>query len=574
MFCEQGTSSRPSRRAKPCIDRLVDKFVFRSLEEAEEIVKDGDFIAVIPPDGSDKEDVDDKKVNANQDVVEVAGLLNVVSASQDDEACVDEPPALEVPQWRVHHKGKEFPEGDRLMTLSETFPALKELSPLHLFQLYFTRDVATMISVETVRYARQCGDMVFTVDVEEIDRFIMILLYTSYVHLPRQSLYWSRDFDCALQIPSQAMSRNRFTEIKKYLHFCDNDFIDVGSNPFAKIQPLIDHLNTSLLQFGFLAKPLAVDEAMVAYAGRHPTKQYMKAKPIKWGYKFWVLSDNMGYPYHISPYGGRRSAVARKTPLGYSVVMQMVDVVDKASSLANHTIFMDNFFTSCDLLRELGDRNLRASGIIRSDRLRNIPLKPDSQLKVRGDYHSLSDGRIRLIRLHDSKVVTLATNFDTVEPLHQTSRRSKAAPKAIYKIPHAFKTYNEFMGAVDLTNRFVSDYKVNIAGKKWYWAIFIHCITMMRVAAWRLSAHIHHGRTPLDQLEFLRKIVQDMMTSSRKERPTPGPKGRHLAQQAIHLQIPAGKQGRCRVCHKNCRNVCQSCNVMLHNRCSAQFKHF
>ncbi|KAJ8952813.1 hypothetical protein NQ318_008131 [Aromia moschata] len=64
------------------------------------------------------------------------------------------------------------------------------------------------------------------------------------------------------------MSRDRFLEIKRFLHLADN----------SKIGNSTDHID------------LAIDESMVKYFGGHPAKQFQKGKPVRFGYKNWVLS--------------------------------------------------------------------------------------------------------------------------------------------------------------------------------------------------------------------------------------------------------------------------------------------
>jgi DNA excision repair protein ERCC-6 len=558
-------SQRLKRTAKPTIDDLKDgRNRYLHLVDAIEATEKGDTIAILPPVASDEEDIGEER----HEPIDVAGILEIVRPKEDD---VPAKNPHERP-WKRNKKIKELEDGPRIPSLSETHPLLATLSPLQLFRLYYTNEVVNMMVQMSTQYAREQGDMTFTVTVDEMDNFILILLYASYVRLPRQEMYWERDFDLDLPFAQRIMSRQKFRNIKKYLHFCDNNTIDVQNNRFAKVQPLFDLLNASLVQFGILCDSLCVDEQMVGYTGRHPTKQYIRGKPVKWGYKLWVMCDETGYPYHIWPYQGR-CGPQRDEPLGSIVVKKMKDVIQQVSSPSSHKIYMDNFFTSLNLLEELGEQNLRASGVIRSNRIGKAPLKRDVELPNRGDYDSVSNGVVRLIKLHDSKIVTLATNFDSVEPLHLTSRHSKVSLDRL-KIPNAFHRYNLSMGGVDLTDRFVADYPTSITGKKWYWPLFTNCLGLMRVAAWRLFAHAHHGRSPLDQLAFLRKIVQDMASSvSRQEKPQCGPSGRFLPQESIHVQVAAVKQGRCRVCHKHCRNKCSSCNVYLHNHCSSLFAH-
>jgi DNA excision repair protein ERCC-6 len=557
------SSHRQARKAKPSIESLVDgRNTFLYLHQALEAAKDEDTVAVIPPDGSDIEEFAED-VAEEEEVREVAGLLEVIRPGDEDVQVAEDR------SWRSHVEPKQMEEGPRIITLSESHPLLATLSPLQLFQLYYTKELSELIAIETQRYARQSGDMTFEVSPDDIDKFVVLLLYSSYVKLPRQEMYWQRDFDIQLKLPQQLMSRQRFRDIKKYIHFSDNDSTNVLNNRFAKVQPLLDHLNSVLIQFGILYKFLSVDEEMVRFHGRHTCKQYMRAKPIKWGFKQWVVSDSLGYPYHVSPYQGA-SLLIKDKPLGYRVVMSKVDVIAQFSDLRSHELFMDNFFTSYDLLRDLHDRGLRASGIIRNNRICRVPLKRDTELRARGDYHCLCDGVVRLIRLHDSKVITLATNFDTVHPLQKTKRMSKTGQE-IVQLPRAFRNYNDHMGAVDLTNRFVVDYEPIFRGKKWYWPLFVNCLSIMRVASWRLSAHIHHGKAPLDQLSFLRSLVQGMATTHRREVPGLGPAGSVLPSSSLHLQVAAGKQGRCRECRKTCKNMCRACNIMLHNHCSSAY---
>ena len=80
------------------------------------------------------------------------------------------------------------------------------------------------------------------------------------------------------------MSRKRFGDIKKLIHFADNNNLPAGDK-LAKIQPLKDRVIASLQQFGVFAKDLAIDEQMVSYFGRHSAKIFICGKPIRFGYK-------------------------------------------------------------------------------------------------------------------------------------------------------------------------------------------------------------------------------------------------------------------------------------------------
>ena len=72
------------------------------------------------------------------------------------------------------------------------------------------------------------------------------------------------------------MSRKWFEDIKKFIYFADNDNFTAGDK-LAKILPLQDKANASLLQFGLFEKDLSFDEQMVPYFGRHSAKMFIRA---------------------------------------------------------------------------------------------------------------------------------------------------------------------------------------------------------------------------------------------------------------------------------------------------------
>ena len=74
--------------------------------------------------------------------------------------------------------------------------------------------------------------------------------------------------------------------------------------------------------------------------------------------------------------------------------------------------------------------------------------------------------------------------------------------------PFCFYHYNLDMGGVDLLDRFISQYRPTVQAKKWYWPLFVNCIEMLTVAAWRL--HVTLGTFPrLDFREFIRLVVEN-----------------------------------------------------------------
>ncbi|XP_076059719.1 uncharacterized protein LOC143036355 [Oratosquilla oratoria] len=78
-------------------------------------------------------------------------------------------------------------------------------------------------------------------------------------------------------------------------------------------------------------KHLAVDEMIVKYYGHHALKQFIRGKPIRFGYKFWALCGVSGYCYNFDLYCGNSSSDDKHADLllGSKVVLNMLDVVEE-----------------------------------------------------------------------------------------------------------------------------------------------------------------------------------------------------------------------------------------------------
>ena len=110
-----------------------------------------------------------------------------------------------------------------------------------------------------------------------------------------------------------------------------------------------------------LAKDLAIDEQMVPCFGRHSAKMFIHGKPIRFGYKNWVLASSDSCPYKFEIYTGACDTKDSSKPLGQQVVFALLSIVETLACLC---VYFDNFFASYYLLRDLHEKNFRALGTI------------------------------------------------------------------------------------------------------------------------------------------------------------------------------------------------------------------
>ena len=117
------------------------------------------------------------------------------------------------------------------------------------------------------------------------------------------------------------MRRNKFEQILQYLHFADDSKID--DDKYYKIRPLFHELNNSFKVFPLTAD-LGIDETMIRCYGKHSTKQFVRNKPIRFGFKVFSIASPKGYLYHAEPYcGADTHLVETSLGLGGNVVLSL-----------------------------------------------------------------------------------------------------------------------------------------------------------------------------------------------------------------------------------------------------------
>ena len=122
-----------------------------------------------------------------------------------------------------------------------TLDALKDASPTDVFHSICTDEFLDLICRETRRYAQQKGNYTFDIDKDSLLKTLGILILSGYVKLPQHRMFWKRCPDIKYAAVTANMSRERFLEILRYIHFNNNMALDDETT--SKIRPLIDHMN-------------------------------------------------------------------------------------------------------------------------------------------------------------------------------------------------------------------------------------------------------------------------------------------------------------------------------------------
>ena len=92
------------------------------------------------------------------------------------------------------------------------------MSPVAKFEYFFDEEIMNMIAQESCRYVCE-KNIQFTISVSELRVALVILILSGYHPLPSRRLYWSMDDDVRVDLVAKAMSRDRYEEIFRFLHF-------------------------------------------------------------------------------------------------------------------------------------------------------------------------------------------------------------------------------------------------------------------------------------------------------------------------------------------------------------------
>ena len=340
---------------------------------------------------------------------------------------------------------------------------------------------------------------------------------------------------------------------------------------FQKIRLLISMLNKRFLENAVDSECFSVDEAIVPYYGRHSCKQFIKGKPLRFGYKLWVVASPNGYVLNIQPYPGVAEKSNDDIDLGSSanVVWHFANILRTKYPEQKLSMTFDNYFTSIPLLQTLKSKlDILATGTIRQNRVPNLPVDKSFNKEERGTCTEWvsDDTNLCLTAWNDNKVVLILSSSHGRVPEKNVGRYSRKDKKRIdVTCPASVVHYNKTMGGVDQSDANISRCRTSIRGKKWYYPIFLYLLDLAVSNAWILFRICCPSNRSMTMASFRGEIALNLLSHNRRGK-------RSISQvpsdfrysQTSHLIRYCEKQNRCVVCKKNAKFFCSGCNAVLH----------
>lgn len=460
------------------------------------------------------------------------------------------------------------------------------------FTQFFDPVMLELLVQETNRYAEMCikerpDPRWQPTSVEEMRAYMGIMVVMSIMQIPSYTIAWGSKKMFSLPGISDVFTKNRFEKLTKYFHINDRTTNPARNEPghdkLHLVRPILDAVNEKCLTNYNPPRDQSVDEAMIAFRGRLGFKQYLPAKPTKFGIKVWMrASSKSGYCHQFQVYTGRDVRGIPEAGLGSRVVLDLTQHLRGK----NYHIYMDNYFSSPTLFQELYDYGLFACGTVRTNR-RGLPptLRYAGKLEKQGEMKSWQKGPMAVSLWKDKKSVAfLYTNCSPTD-VTTVSRKQKDGSYKDVKCPQACSMYTQNMGGVDRADQLRAQYSTFRKAKKWwrylFWFLFDVCLINSYICMKESVSHVLHtskGRQrPRTQLEFRMSLAEQLIGNYRGQRKRKLPSTIDPLGQG-HWPTWMDKRGRCRMCSESQKRHevfvgCTACRIHLciDNDCFARY---
>ena len=540
---------------------------------------------------------------------DLAGLNAALHSTQEQEVSLSElvtNKGLDGLQWRVG-EGQRMDQpnifanqprlvGDSILGATKPIDVFFDLWPLTLWQT---------ISVECDRFRLLNGwTQIKSITTQEIICYAGLLIARS-LHPWSSGLrnHWRTSTEGPFEPGTfgSYMSRNRYDELGRCLHFADNT--KATSDKFYKVNVLVETLNETFKSIYVLGRGIAFDEGTVKALGRRvPAKMFNPMKPHKWGIKlFMTCCAETGFCAKFEVYKGKvdRDGNAALATGPIALYRNM-----KEYAYTNRVVYCDRFYTSVALFIQLLAIGIYACGTIVPNRKgfckEIIIQKSDKQERgtLRVATASCGDfGSISAMAWQDTKPVhMLSTGLNTLACV--VNRRQKDGTYKDVGCSNAVRLYQQNMGGVDQHDYLrMARYSVQTSHifKKWYKLFFLAMIDLALVnsyIAWKMKTPstmtmthaVFQEQVALGLLNF--RVKDDIPGRRRRgSRPspstTPVPDGHnHRRHEDGEGYAGRGKRyKRCVVCQKKGLKVmsdyscdlCGACVCMRANRLDGSF---
>lgn len=444
------------------------------------------------------------------------------------------------PEWETPEDADVSPQAIRFWPVRPPGVQLNPADvhpPLELFKLFFSQDAVEMLCRNTNKQAARniaqgCKYKWSALKVDEFYKYIGLVFHMALVKLDHIQDYWRQNNIFSAAFPRTVMSRDRYRTISWNVHMSDPDEDRENDmrrgtphyDRLFRVKPLMDKIREACKTCYHPKRNLAVDERMVATKAKTGMTQYMKRKPTKWGFKLFVMADSSnGYTVDFTVYTGKDSSYTGQG-ISYDTVMSLMDPSFLGSG---YHVYMDNFYTSPKLFRDLHARKFGACGTYR-DNKKNCKDCPSATVNAlgrtshRGDFRWIRDGPLLFVKWMDAQEVSVCSTIHSVFNGETIQRKVKTTKQTwttqTFSCPTPIFEYNKHMGGVDLSDQLIQYYTTQHKTMKWYRKLFLHFLDIAATNAYILHKAFasRQLRPALTHKAFMEELTAQLCGMSKK----------------------------------------------------------
>ncbi|POM65599.1 Hypothetical protein PHPALM_18656 [Phytophthora palmivora] len=224
------------------------------------------------------------------------------------------------------------------------------------------------------------------------------------------------------------MPRHRFEHIMANQHFTNNVDVQAASDRAWKVHSVFNTLQETFPRGYAKAPVISFDEGIIPSHNRNnPTRQYLKAKPHKWGTKlFLTCCADTAYCMRLEVYCGKALHVeelvnmpeSQRSADPYSgpsaVIGNLEAVLPATQDGVYHLVVTDRFYTSIQLALQLLHRNVYSIGTIMGDK---VGYPQEIVEKNRNRPKSVQHGTVRMTVARNCAAMTGFGEMEAVDML-------------------------------------------------------------------------------------------------------------------------------------------------------------
>lgn len=518
-----------SKNSEPLMKKVkydLDRHKHLTDEELLEILEESD----IEDDLLVSESDDDSEFNPCSDSEEVLTLSPSPQGA----------PVVTTPQWSHH----EIPQTDIPFTAVPGILVNVGVEPIDYFNLLATDEFYDFLCTKANAYALELlfksgGDKSRIsrwkdVDIGEMKTFFGLLFHMGTIRLNRIQDYWKTHYLFNISPFATFMSRNRFLLILRSIHF--EDMENQPRTQMGKILPLVNFFNDRMQVLYYPDKELSIDESMVLWRGRLKFRQYIKGKRHKFGIKLYILSEPNGLAQKIIVYAGSADPQLSGSQHTEKVVLSLLQ--EKLG--VGHSVYMDNFYNSVKLTKDLLDHKTYVTGTLRANRKGNPAEVVNKKLKKGQLVAQFNTDGICVIKWKDRREILAISSEFNGQMEEVTTQRGKVLMK-----PKLINEYNKFMAGIDHCDQMLSYYPCEHKTLIWYKKLAVHIFQAMLLNSFHLYKKGTGNRKSF--YEFRLKVIEKLLGPPPSDS-VPKVKLQHLPEYCPKGENGKTKRRRCSVC--------------------------